>query len=314
MRLGHCLAILLLAVASSAAMAAGPHANPAWTAPQRPFRIYGNTWYVGTRGLGAILVTSPQGHVLIDGTLPENAPLVEANIRALGFRLHDVRAILNSHAHVDHAGAIAALARDTAAGATSVGAASGRDSHEPGATVYASTAGARALRAGGDDPDDPQYGEIPHYPPVPAARAVADGGTVRVGELVLTEHDTPGHTPGAATWTWRSCEDGRCLSMVYADSLSAFAGDRYRYGDPAHPQRVAAFRRSLATLAALPCDVLMTPHPEASDLLARAAAHARGARPDPLVDGSACRRYAAKMQAMLDARLAKERAADRGRK
>ncbi|MEY2115234.1 MULTISPECIES: MBL fold metallo-hydrolase [Rhodanobacter] len=112
---------------------------------------------MGTRGLSAVLITSPQGHVLIDGTLEGNAAQIEANIRALGFRLRDVRLILNSHAHSDHAGAIARLARDS------------------GATVAASAAGAKALRLGGGDPDDPQYGMAPRYPAVTPVKVVADG-------------------------------------------------------------------------------------------------------------------------------------------
>jgi len=148
----------ILGSAASAWLAAVPlaHAtdNPRWSQPQQPFRIYGNTWYVGSRGLSAILVTSPQGHVLIDGTLPGNAGMIEANIRALGFKLRDIRVILNTHAHVDHAGAIAKLAKDS------------------GAQVRASTASARQLEKGGVAADDPQYSAAARYPLVPDVQVV----------------------------------------------------------------------------------------------------------------------------------------------
>lgn len=263
--------------------------EPSWRRPQKPFRIYGDTYYVGTQGLSAILITSPQGNILIDGTLQRNASLIEANIRALGFRVEDVRVILNSHAHSDHAGAIAELANTS------------------GAQVRASAAGARALMAGGNDPEDPQFGEALRYPPVAHVGVVPDGGTVRVGSIELTAHYTPGHTPGSTSWTWRSCERGRCLHMVYADSLSAISSDGFRFSDDAkHTHRVEDFRHSLATVAALPCDILMVPHPDAIDFMGKVAARDRGQQPNPLIDRHACQAYAAAAGLRLEARLARE--------
>lgn len=271
---------------SAAVTAADP---PDWTVPQKPFRIYGDTYYVGTHGLSAILITSPKGHVLIDAPMAENVAKIEANVRALGFRVEDIRLILNSHAHFDHAGGIAALVRDS------------------GAEVRASAAGARALSRGGDDPDDPQYGGASSYAAVARVSAFADGETLREGPLALTAHLTPGHTPGSTSWTWRSCEGKRCLDLVYADSVTPLTAGAYRYSDPAHPERVADFRRGLKTLAALPCDVLITPHPDASGFLDRVARRDAG-EADALVDRDACRRYAEKGSARLDARIAEEQA------
>lgn len=270
-------------------MAGGAMAMQAsWSQPRKPFRIYGNTWYVGSEGLSAILITSPKGHVLIDGTLERNAPMIEANIRALGFRLRDIRVILNSHAHHDHAGAIAALARDS------------------GARVMASIEGARELEAGGDDPADPLYGDVPRYPAVPHVETVRDGGVVRVGSLAVAVHDTPGHTPGNASFTWRSCEGSRCLAMAYVGSLTAIGRPGYRFSE--HPQVVASFRQSFRTVAALPCDILLAPHPDAIDFMGKVAARDRGVKPDPLVDARACQRLAATSRHDFDAVLAKERA------
>ncbi len=271
-------------------MACGSMAmNASWSQARKPFRIYANTWYVGSEGLSAILITSPQGHILIDGTLTRNAPMIEANIRALGFHLHDIRVILNSHAHHDHAGAIAALARDS------------------GARVVASVEGARELEAGGNDPGDPLYGDVPRYPAVAHVETVRDGGVVRVGPLAVAVHDTPGHTPGNASFTWRSCEGSRCRAMAYVGSLTAIGRSGYRFS--AHPQVVASFRHSFRTVAALPCDILLTPHPDAIDFMAKVAARDRGVRPDPLVDADACKRLAASAGRAFDAELAKDRAA-----
>jgi metallo-beta-lactamase class B len=278
--LGACLAL---------GASAGTHAaEPSWTQPQKPFRIYGNTYYVGTHGLSAVLIASPQGLVLIDGTLPQNAGQIEASIKALGFQLHDVKLILNTHAHSDHAGAIAAIAHDT------------------GARVVASGIGAQELRLGGKYPDDPQFGDAPTYPAVSQVDVVADNGVVRVGDVAVTAHYTPGHTPGSTTWTWQSCEGKRCLNMVYADSVSALAAGSYRYSDPGHPERVDNYRHGLAVIADLPCDILVVPHPDQIDFLERAAQRDAG-KPDPLVDTKACRAYAALGTRSLDAQLAKER-------
>jgi len=281
--------IIAMLLAACLPLATSVGATPEWSQPQKPFKLYGNTWYVGSKGLSAVLITSPQGHVLIDGTLPGNRSLIEANIRALGFRLQDIKLILNSHAHGDHAGAIAALAQDS------------------GAVVRASVSGARALEAGGKDPEDPQFGSIDGYPSVPHVEPVRDGETVKLGSLAITAHYTPGHTPGGTSWTWRSCEQKHCLDMVYADSLSAISRDGFRFSD--QPQRVAAFRRSIATVAGLPCDLLVTPHPDAIDLLERAARRDQGAPPDPLIDRNACHAYAEGAAQRLDERLHEEKAA-----
>jgi metallo-beta-lactamase class B len=281
----------LFAVLTLTTVSAYAGQPPEWSQPQKPFRIYGNTYYVGTRGLTAILVASPQGLVLIDGTLPQNVKQIEANIQALGFRITDVKVILNTHAHFDHAGAIAELARDS------------------GARVEASSAGAKALMLGGKDPADPQYGEASPFAPVDNVTTVADNGVVQVGDVAITAHYTPGHTPGATTWTWRSCEAGRCMNVVYADSLGAYAADGYRFGDPAHPERLEDYRRSIETIASLPCDILLSPHPDQSDLLERVAKRDAGTKPDPVIDGHACRAYAQEGREKLEARLAKEKTA-----
>lgn len=259
-----------------------------WNAPQKPFRIYANTWYVGPFGLSSILLDTGQGLALFDGDLPESAPVIEANIRALGFRVRDIKWILNSHAHSDHAGGIAAL------------------QHDSGAQVLASAAGARAMALGGADRDDPQYGDIPDYPPVRHVRVLRDGEVVRLGSVAITAHYTPGHTPGSTSWTWTSCAENRCLRMVYADSLTAISAPGFRFNDD--PRRVAAFRQAIATVAALPCDILLTPHPDASDFWQKVARRKSESDVAPLIDTGACRAYAAAAAKKLDARLAQEQA------
>ena len=236
-----------------------------------------------------MLVTSPQGDVLIDGALPESAPQVLAHIRALGFRAQDVKVIVNSHAHYDHAGGIAAIREAT------------------GAEVDASPWAATVLEHGKSDQQDPQFGIALPYPPVPAVRTIRDGQVVRVGDLALTAHFTAGHTPGGTTWTWRSCEGNRCLDMVYADSQSPVSADTFLYTRSAtYSTGVSDFEHSFVVLENLSCDILVTPHPDASNFWQRIAARDSG-NALALVDRDACRRYAANARRDLAARIAREK-------
>jgi metallo-beta-lactamase class B len=289
--------LLLLTTLCGRAQAAEPACTNCalWNTPQKPIRIYGNTYYVGPHGLSAILVTSSAGHILIDAALPESAPLIAANIRALGFRVGDVKIILSTHVHFDHAGGIAELQRLT------------------GATVMASPWSAAVLSRGGVDPADPQFGDIRGIAPVanPAAnlKALTPGETVHLGQLALTSHPTPGHTPGGTSWTWTSCEGDRCYNMVYADSVTAVAPDSFKFTHNArYPNSIADFERSFAFLDTVPCDVLLTAHPDASDLWEKLARRRAGTTPDPLVEPGACKALAQRGRTQLQQRIAKETA------
>ena len=261
-----------------------------WNAPQAPVHIFGNVYYVGPRGVSAILITSDEGHVLIDGGLPESVPVIVSSIRTLGYRVEDVRLLLNSHVHFDHAGGIGELQRLT------------------GAPVAATAASARVLRSGRSGPDDPQFGVIPPIDPVSRIQAVADGATLHVGPLSLTAHATGGHTPGGTSWTWRSCQDGRCLDFVYADSLNAISADGFRFtSSAAYPAALADFEKGFATLSEVPCDILLTPHADASDLWSRLQKRDQGGGVDALVDRTACRRYVEAARGRLRTRIDAER-------
>lgn len=193
--------------------------------------------------------------------------------------------ILNSHAHFDHAGGLAALQRVS------------------GAQVLASRASADALRSGLPTANDPQRRAALPFPPVAAVGLVDDGDTVRVGRLAVVAHVTPGHSPGGTTWSWRSCDGARCADLVYADSQTPVSDDGFRFSDGDRPR---VFRRGLDRIATLPCDILLTPHPGASDLWPRLRTRA-GGNPDGLFDGQACIRYAEVGRERLAARLARER-------
>ena len=300
MKLTHLL-LLALSAALSLGQSSGalrpdpPHSCgdcAGWNRPHEPFRVFGNTYYVGVDGLSAILITGAQGSILLDGGLPQSALLIDASIRTLGFRTEDIKLIVNSHAHYDHAGGIAAIQRAS------------------GAAVAASPAGAKALERGEPTPDDPQFafGRTANaFPAIKGVRAVGDGETLRVGDLAVTAHLTPGHTPGATTWTWRSCEGSRCHNFVYADSLNAVSAPDFRFtGDASHPSLIATFRATIAKVRALPCDIIIGVHPGFTDLAGKLKRRQEKPARDPFVTPNGCRAYADAASKRLDARIAEE--------
>jgi metallo-beta-lactamase class B len=253
--------------------------------PQQPFKIYGNSYYVGTHGLGSVLITSGTGHVLIDGALPESVPQIVDHIRSLGFRVEDIRLIVNSHVHFDHAGGIAELQKLS------------------GARVAASKWTADVMQKGAVARDDPQFGVIIPTPRIARVEVLKDGESLRAGEVAVTAHFTPGHTPGGTSWTWRSCEGGRCLNLVYADSLTPVSVDGFLFTKN-YPHAVDDFERSYSFLERAPCDILITPHPDFSNLWQRL--ERRKSNPDALIDSTACRTLAKSSRELLRQRLAKE--------
>lgn len=253
-----------------------------WTKPAPPVRIHANTYLVGTCGISSILIVGSAGNVLIDGGTEEDAGLIADNIRALGYNVRDIRFILTSHEHFDHAGGIAKLQQLS------------------GATVVTSPAAAKVLSTGTPSPDDPQFGAVKGFPPVQVGRTVRDGEEVLLGNIMLTAIATPGHTPGALSWRWVSCDGGVCRTILYADSLSPVSRDGYRFSD--HPAWLTAYRASIAKVATSPCEILITPHPSASQMPQRFALGR------PLLDENACKAYAAAKTKDLDERLAKEAA------
>jgi metallo-beta-lactamase class B len=253
-----------------------------WNKPAPPVRIHANTYLVGTCGISSILIVGSAGNVLIDGGTEEDPNLIADNIRALGYRVQDIRFILTSHEHFDHVGGIAKLQQLS------------------GATVVTSTPAAKVLSTGTPSTDDPQFGVLKTFPPVQVGRTVRDGEEVLLGNVLLTAIATPGHTPGALSWRWVSCDGGVCRTIVYADSLTAVSAPTYRYSD--HPAVVSAFRASIAKIADSPCEILLTPHPAASQMSERLELGR------PLLDGDACKNYAAARTKELDERLTKEAA------
>jgi len=268
-------------------------ATAKWNAPHPAQKIVGNTYYVGVTGLSSILIDTGKGLILLDGDLVQSVPHIEQNIASLGFHLKDIKYIANSHSHFDHAGGIAELQRAT------------------GATVLASAWGAKALHAGHSVDGDPQlgYAKDAGFPPVKDVRVVRDGETIALGDVKLVAHYTPGHTPGSTTWTWQSCEGATCLDVVYADSLNSISAPGFHYtATKTHADTSERFRESIHKVAALPCDILLTVHPDLSDTMDKLDALKHAPKTNPFIDKQACAKYAADAEKQLDQRIADEKA------
>jgi len=284
---------LSIALASFGALAGGaepllpkskaPETDESWRHPVAPFPLAERSWYIGTEGLSAILVKTPDGAVLIDGGLPQAADLLLARMRALGVAPGELKWILHSHAHNDHVGPLAAIRRAT------------------GARVVSNAESAALLTRGGAG--DLHYGDDDLYPPVPVDRLVQDGEAVELGGMRFVAHFTPGHTPGSLSWTWNDMRDGQPLRIAYVDSLGA--NESYRLADnPRYPRIADDFRRSFAVVRALPCDLLLTPHPAASGW---APANTAAPHPQPVP----CRAHADEYERGFESRLSAQSAPKR---
>ena len=276
--------------AQGEALATSCEGRDGWSDAAPPARIHGNTYYVGTCGITVLLVTSAKGHVLIDGATDEAVPSILDNIRTLGFNPRDIKFIVGSHEHLDHMGGFAALKAAT------------------GAKLLVSAAARSVVETGKTDADDPQFGLHADMQPVPVdgtltydpGPGIITTSNAPTRVMAMRPHPTPGHTSGGTSWTWQSCEGERCVSFAYIDSMTPVSADSYRFTD--HSERVAPFRATFDRVAALKCDVLITPHPGVSNLFERLNGK------EPLIDPDACRRLVAAMRKRLDERLAKERA------
>jgi metallo-beta-lactamase class B len=249
--------------------------------PAEPFRIAGNLHYVGANDVAAFLVTGPEGHILIDGGYPGTAPMIVASIATLGFDIRDVRVLLNTDPHGDHAGGLAELQRAS------------------GAELWASEASAPVLASGGDDPDMAlplrallRLG-IVGYPAARVDRPFADGDTIRVGTTAIVAHVTPGHTRGCTSYSIPVREDDRVLHAVSACSLVVLSGLRY-------PEQGADLQRTFRVLRSLEADIWMTSHGRLWGRYRKFAARDTATSPvEPFIDPEGYRAYIDSAEARL---------------
>jgi metallo-beta-lactamase class B len=251
-----------------------PQSDPtsrSWNQPVTPYHIIGPIWYVGASGVTSFLITTSDGHILIDSGFLETVPQIKQNIAQLGIKLADIKILLNSHAHYDHAGGLAELKKLT------------------GAKLMATEADAELLARGGKD--DFQWGDQYAYKPVNVDRVLRDGARVELGEVQLTARLTPGHTKGSTTWTMKVNEEGKQYDVVFSTSVSTpgytlVNNDKY-------PSIVDDYQRTFQILKSLPCDVFLGPHAEFFSMKEKKARMEQGAKTNPFIDPAGFREYVA---------------------
>lgn len=260
-----------------------------WNRPVDPFRIVGNLYYVGANDITSYLVTTPEGHILIDGGFPETAELIRASVSALGFTIEDVKILLNSHAHFDHSGGLAQLREWS------------------GAQVWIAEGDADLVESGGrgdfflDDEDT-------RFPPVKVDRRLRDGDVVTLGGVTLTANLTAGHTKGCTTWSLRVEEGEASFDVVSVCSVSVLPGLEL-VENPAYPEIAADYGRSFETLGDLPCDIFLAAHGRFIDLDEKRRRIAEGEPGhEVFFDPEGYRSYVDRGKAHFEKRLAEQRA------
>jgi len=275
--------LLLTLVFSCGAMAQD---NPDWTTPHAPFRVIGNVYYVGSKDLASYLITTPRGHILINSSLTSSVPLIEKNVEALGFHFKDVKILLISHAHFDHAAGSAEIERLT------------------GAKYMVMDADVPVVESGGKT--DFQYGAeaASQFPVTKVDRVLHDGDEVKLGGVVLVAHKTPGHTKGCTTWTMKVQEGGETYNVVIVGSPNVNTGYKL-VGNSAYPAIAQDYELTFRTLKSLPCDVFLGAHGSYFGMDAKYARMKAGGV-NPFVDPEGYRSYVTEREQAFRTELAKQ--------
>jgi metallo-beta-lactamase class B len=258
----------------------------AWNKPTEPFKIIDNVYYVGTNGLASYLITSPQGHILVDTVMPEATSQIKASIEKLGFKVTDIKYLVNTHAHIDHTGGFAEMKQVS------------------GAQMVAGEAD-KPLLEGGYYPGQ-QEETLLQFPAVKVDRTVREGDKVTVGDVTLTAHETPGHSPGCTSWEF-SVKDGDATRSVLIFCSGTVALNRL-VGSPTYPGIVDDYKKTFAGAKDMKVDVLLAPHPEMYRMADKRAMLADG-QPNPFVVPGEFNAYAATLEKAFEEGLAKQTAA-----
>ena len=259
--------------------------TPKWNAPFEPFQLIGNIYYVGTDGISAYIIKTSQGLILVDTATPELTGMIKGNIAKLGFKLGDIKYILNSHAHFDHTGGLAEIKNET------------------GAQLIAGERD-KPLLEGGYYPGDEENKDL-SFPPVKVDRTVKEGDKVTLGDTTLTAHSTPGHTPGCTSWEMTVKDGGQDRDVLFF--CSGTVALNKLVGRPTYPGIIDDYRSTFAKVKAMKPDVLLGPHPEVYGMQEKRAQMKQGA-PNPFVKPGELGTYVAGLEQDFDKQLAKQTA------
>jgi metallo-beta-lactamase class B len=280
------LAMLILCVWSGAR--AHAQATKDWTEPVPPFRIAGNLYYVGSKGLASYLITTPKGHVLLNSDLEANVPLLQDSVTKLGFKFSDIKVLLISHAHWDHDAGSAAIKKLT------------------GASYQVMDADVPVVESGGKA--DFQYSSKPEwlYPATKVDRVLHDGDEVKLGGTILVAHLTPGHTKGCTTWTMKVTEHGKVLDAVIIGSPNVNPGYKL-VNNALYPSIADDYRKMFRVLAALPCDLFLGAHGAYFGMDEKMPKMKPGVA-NPFIDPDGYKQFVASKEAEFKAELEKQSA------
>lgn len=256
-----------------------------WASPFEPFTVIGNIHYVGTGDVSAYLITTPDGHFLLDGGAPQAGPMVIAHVAALGFDIHDVKFLLNSHAHIDHAGGLARLQR--ASGATMVVSEADRGALESGRVGYG-----------------PSADWV--FPPVRVDRVIGDGETLTLGGVTLTAHLTTGHTRGCTSWSMDVRGANGAPHRAFFHCSATVAG--HSLIPPAYPGIVENYRATFAQVRGIEADVFLGNHAGFYDLEGKRERQLAGDA-NAFVDAGELQRFNTRMESAFETELARQQAA-----
>lgn len=256
--------LLLVIFISSVSYSLGQanETDRSWNQPVDPFKIAGNVYYVGANEITSYLITTPKGHILIDGGFKETVPLITANITKLGFKVEDVKYLLNSQAHYDHAAGLADLKALTKA------------------KMLASIEDAKLLARGGKD--DPNFGDRFLFDPVIADKTFADGWKLKLGGTTMTANITAGHTKGCTTWTTTVNEGGKKLEVIFVCSTTA-PGFKL-IGNEKYPDIVSDFENTFKRMRTMKVDIFLSAHASQFEMEEKLAKLRAGAKENPFID------------------------------
>jgi metallo-beta-lactamase class B len=273
---------------AAAPSVAPPPSNPDWLTPIAPFRIADNLYYVGSKDLASYLVVTPKGDILINSSFVESVPLIRASIEQLGFHFKDVKILLISHSHGDHDAGSADVVKQT------------------GAQYMVMDGDVPVVESGGAS--DFAYGDQ-HYPAAKVNRVLHDGDEVRLGNVVLVAHKTPGHTRGCTTWTMKVKQGTRTLNAVIVGSWNVNPGFRLvdKPGKPAsYPHIADDYRHSFAVWKQLPCDIFLGAHGVYFDMPAKLDRIKAGAGQEVWIDPQGYKDKVAEREAAFQAELKRQ--------
>ena len=255
--------------------------------PFPPYRVIGNIYYVGADDITSYLIVTPRGHIILNSGYEDTPALIRAGVQKLGFKITDVKILLNSQAHFDHVAGQAALQKMT------------------GAKVYSSAREVGVLQSGGKT--DPRWGKEVTYPPVQVDHTVADGELVTLGGTTLTAHLTPGHSIGCTTWTMQVTDGGTTYDVVFVGGTSINPGVHF-VDHPTYPGIADDFQKTFQTLRSLKCDVFLGAHGGYYGMLEKYNRLQKAAQPNPFIDPAGYRAFIDSEEAHFTAQLAREKA------